>query len=195
MSAIRRQGGFTLLEIMIALTIVVMLSVLLGKVTVDGFTHYQYLQYQANGSADLSNILIRVSKVIRGATSVDTAQANTLTVYGFFVPQDVTADKIRYFVSGTSLKVGVIRPTGTAPNYTYPAANEVVTTISNNSTTSPLPIFTYYDEAGNQLAVGFSAAQVKQVGIYLSTNPSPHYLHINLSTGTRVTLRNAKTNL
>lgn len=195
MSAIRRQGGFTLLEVLIAMTIITMISVLIGKVTIDGFTRYQYLQYQANGSADLSNILNRVAKVIRGTTSIDTASTNTLTLYGYFVPQDVTVDKIRYFVTGTALQVGVIKPVGAAPNYTYPSANEVVTTITTNLTTSPNPIFTYYDDAGNQLANGFGIAQIKQIGIYLSYNPSPHYLHINISTGTRVTLRNMKTNL
>jgi len=195
MSAIKRQAGFTLIEVLIAMVMVVILAVLLGKVTIDGFTRYQYLQYQANGSADLSDILNRLSKVIRGTTSIDTAGTNNLTLYGYFVPQDVTVDKIRYFVSGTALKVGVTKPTGTAPNYTYPAGNEVVTVITNNLTTSPNPIFTYFDDSGNQLPNGFANSQIKQIGIYLSYNPSPHYLHINISTGTRVTLRNMKTNL
>lgn len=195
MSAIKHQGGFTLLEILIAMTIVTMISVLLGKVTIDGFTHYQYLQYQANGSADLSNVLNRVSRVIRGTTLIDTAQGNTITLYGYFLPQDAVVDKIRYFTSGTALEVGVTPPSGTAPNYSYSPANEQVKIITNNLTTAPSPIFTYYNDSGNQLATGFATAQVKQVGIFLSFNPKPIYLHINISTGTRVTLRNMKTNL
>jgi len=195
MSRIKRRAGFTLIEVTIAMLIFTMIIVLFGHILIDGLDNYQYLQYQATASQNLSNLLTRVSKVLRGSTQITDAETNTITVYAYFSPQDAVVDKVRYFVSGTALEVGVTPPSGIAPNYTYPSANEVITVLSNNLTTSPSPVFTYYDDSGAQLASGFSLAQIKQVGIFLSVNPSPHYLPRSVSTGTRVTLRNMKTNL
>ncbi len=190
-----RQSGFTLIEVILSMAVFGMILILLGRVTAAGLTKYQYLQYQANGAADLGTLLDRAARVLRGATQVVDAQTNSVTVYAYFSPQDAVVKKVRYFTTGNTLKAGVTPPSGSAPNYTYNPANEVITTLTNNLTTSPNPIFTYYDATGAQLANGFSLAQVKQIGIYLSINPSPRYLPKSLQTGTRVTLRNVKTNL
>jgi type II secretory pathway pseudopilin PulG len=191
----RGQAGFTVLELLIACTLVMVLLIPLSIFTFRGLAGFQYLQDESNTSIDLSTLSERISKVVRGATSVITAQANTLTIYGYFSPADNVQKQIRYFTNGNELEVGVTPPSGTAPNYTYPAANEVVTVLRTDLSLGGNSLFTYYDDTGTQLAAGYSTSQVKEVGIYVAANPNTTQVNVPIAIKTRVTLRNFKTNL
>jgi hypothetical protein len=126
---------------------------------------------------------------------VISAGNNTITIYGYFSPQDATVKQIRYFISGTNLNIGVTPPSGTAPNYTYNSSNEVITTTRVDLAMGSNTLFTYYDDAGNLLPNGFATSQVKAIGIYVAANPRVKQLGIPIAVTTRVTLRNFKTNL
>jgi hypothetical protein len=56
-------------------------------------------------------------------------------------------------------------------------------------------MFTYYDNAGNQLPNGYTTGEVNQVGIYVAANPDANQETVPFELTTRVTLRNFKTNL
>jgi prepilin-type N-terminal cleavage/methylation domain-containing protein len=189
------DGGYSLIELLVVITLTAMLAVPLVVFSYKGLTSYEFLQAQSNTSTELSTLSQRMAKVIRGATSVINAGSNTLTIYGYFSPQDTTVKQIRYFISGTNLEIGVTPPSGTAPNFTYPAANEVVTVTRVDLAMGATPMFTYYDDTGAQLGVGFATSQVKEVGIYVAANPRTKQLSVPISLTTRVTLRNFKTNL
>ncbi len=189
------QAGYTLIELLVVIVITGAISIPLTTFAIKGLTSYTFLEAQSNTSLELNILADRIAKVVRGATSVDTAQANTLIIYGYFSPQDTTIKKIRYFISGTNLNIGVTPPTGTAPNYTYDPANEVVTTTRIDLVMGSNPLFTYYDDAGNQLSNAFATSQVKDIGIYLAANPNAKQVPVPISLTTRVTLRNLKTNL
>lgn len=189
------EDGFTLLELTIAALLTGMLAVPLMTFTFKGLSSFQFMQTESNTSVELSTVSEQMAKVIRGTTSVITAQANTLTVYAYFDPADTVVKQVRYFVSGNNLDVGVTPPSGTAPNYTFPSQNEVVTTLYSNLVMGSTPMFTYYDNANNQLSPGFTTSEVNQVGIYVAANPSPNQVTVPIALTTRVTLRNFKTNL
>lgn len=193
--ALGSEEGFTLLELTIAGLLTGMLAIPLMFFTFKGLSSFQFLQSESNTSTELSTVSEAMAKVVRGTTSVITAQSNTLTVYAYFNPDDTLVKQVRYFVSGTNLDVGVTPPSGTAPNYTYPSANEVVTTMYSNLTMGSTPMFTYYDNTGTQLPNGFSNSEVNQVGIYIAANPSANQETVPIELTTRVTLRNFKTNL
>ena len=194
-SSVPMQGGYTLIELLVVVVLVGILSVPLAIFTFQGMQSYQYLQDQSNTSIELSTLSERIAKVVRGTTGVVTAQSNTLTIYGYFSPADSVVDEISYFVSGNNFEVGVISPTGTAPNYTYNVANEKIKILRSDLSMGATPIFTYYDSAGTALANGFSTNQVYQIGITVAANPNTTRLNVPVSISTRVTLRNFKTNL
>jgi prepilin-type N-terminal cleavage/methylation domain-containing protein len=185
--------GYSLLELIIVISVFSMLMLVLSNFAINGFNNYNYLQAQANTSADLNNQIGRVSRVIRGTTGIVSATGNDLTIYGYFSPRD---DKIHYYITGgTTLVADVTPATGTAPNYTYSSTNTTSHTITTKLTTSPAPVFTYYDSSGTQLGSGFGLTDVKQIGILLSSNPKPNRLPAPITISTTVTLRNMKTNL
>jgi prepilin-type N-terminal cleavage/methylation domain-containing protein len=189
------KAGYTLIELLIVITLTSMIAVPLVIFSYKGLSSYEFLQAQSNTSTELSTLSQRMGKVIRGATTIIDAQSNTLTIYGYFSPQDTMVKKIRYFISGTNLNIGVTSPSGTAPNYTYLAADETVTTTRVDLAMGSTPMFTYYDDAGTQLPNGFAVSQVKEVGLYVAANPRTKQLSVPISLTTRVTLRNFKTNL
>lgn len=189
------EAGYSLVELLVAMTLTSILAVPLVIFTYKGMTSYEVLQAQSNTSLELSSLSARIGKVVRGTTGVEAASANSLTIYGYFSPQDTVIKKIRYFISGTNLNIGVTPPTGTAPNYTYSPADEVVTTTRIDLAMGSNAMFTYYDDLGNVLPNGFSTGQIKAIGIYVAANPRVKQLNVPLSVGTRVTLRNFKTNL
>lgn len=191
----RNSRGYTIIELLVVIVITTAIAFPLTSFAIKGWTSYTFLEAQSSTSLELNILANRIAKVVRGATSVDTAQANTLIVYGYFSPQDTTIKKIRYFISGTNLNIGVTPPGGTAPNYTYDPATEVVTTTRIDLVMSGNSLFTYYDDAGNQLTGAFATSQVKNIGIYLGANPNVKQVPKPISLTTRVTLRNLKTNL
>ena len=189
------EGGYSLVELLVVISLTAALAVPLVIFTYKGMSSYEFLQAQSNTSLELSTLSARMGKVIRGTTGVVATGANTLTVYGYFSPQDTTVKKIRYFIAGTNLNIGVTPPTGTAPNFVYAAADEVVTTSRIDLAMGTNDLFTYYDDSGNVLPTGFAVSQVKAVGLYVAANPRTKQLAVPIQVTTRVTLRNFKTNL
>jgi len=189
------RAGYSLVELLIVISLTSMMAVPLVVFSYKGLTSYEFLQAQSNTSTELSTLSQRMGKVIRGATTIILAQDNTLTIYGYFSPQDTVVKKIRYFISGNNLEIGVTPPSGTAPNYTYLSANEVVTVTRVDLAMGSTPMFTYYDDTGAKLPNGFAVSQIKEIGLYVAANPRTKQLTVPISLTTRVTLRNFKTNL
>ncbi len=189
------QRGYSLLELIIVISLMSVVAIPLIMFTSRGIASYEFMQLQSDTSTDLSILSQRMGKVIRGTTNVIDAQNNSLTIYGYFSPQDTIVKKIRYFINGTHLNIGVTPPTGTAPNYTYNVADEVVTTTRVDLAMGGQSMFTYYDDTGTILPNGFAVSQIKAIGLYVAANPDTTRLSVPISLSTRVTLRNFKTNL
>lgn len=191
----RNQSGYTILEVLIVMVITGMIALPLSSFAINGLRAYNYIEAQSNTSVELNILAGRLTKVIRGATTIDTATSNSLTFYGYFSPQDTVIKKIRYFISGNSIEVGVTPPSGTAPNYTYDPAAEVVKVMRSDMAMGANNLFTYYDDVGNALTGGFTVGQVKQIGIFVAANPNTTQVPVAISVSTKVTLRNQKVNL
>jgi prepilin-type N-terminal cleavage/methylation domain-containing protein len=189
------QRGYSLVELLVVISLTAMIAVPLIIFSSKGLTSYEFLQAQSDTSTDLSSLSQRIGKVVRGATGIITAQSNTLTMYGYFSPADTEVKKIRYFISGRNLNIGVTRPDSATQPYTYNNYPEVITTTRVDLSMGSNPMFTYYDDAGNLLSGGFTTGQVKAVGLYVAANPRLNQLPVPISLTTRVTLRNFKTNL
>jgi prepilin-type N-terminal cleavage/methylation domain-containing protein len=188
------EAGFSLLELLVVIVITGLIALPLSTFFINGLKSYNFVQAQSDTSLELETLADRVTRVVRGAISIDTAAPNSLIVYGYFSPQDTVIKKIRYFVVGTNLNIGVTPPGGTAPNYTYTGA-EKITTSRIDLVMGSNTLFTYYDDVGNKLTGAFLPAQVKEIGLYIGANPNAKQVPVPISISTKVTLRNLKTNL
>ncbi len=192
-----QSKGMTMLEIIIVLPMVAILTIIVFVLITSSLKSYRYSQAQAQGSYQIANYLERVGRVLRGAFDVESADSKSLVIHAYFSPRDNIPDRIRYFVdSSGNLKVGTVVATGTAPNYTYNVASERVTTLlSNIKNDTTTPVFTYYDDNGNQLTGTIAPTSIKEVGIRFDINPDSSILKKNMTGQTRINLRNRKTNL
>ncbi len=193
---LQNGAGFTVGELLV--TIVLTSGVLLtfSMFFADNFQGYLNLQASTVRSNEISSALQRMTRVIRGMQSISDAQEDSLTGYAYFTPRDSTLSKVRYFYESGSqnLKVGVIPASGSAPNYTYNAQDEQISTIASDIS-GDSEIFRYVDsdneesEFTSETYKDIRAVKIVLNGLAVSERQSP----VNLQT--TVTLRNRKTNL
>lgn len=195
MSQTKTSRGLTILELILILPLIGIITILAMTMIVNYNRTYKYSVIQGQTSYQIANYLERMGRVIRSTNDIDSATANSLTIYAYFSPRDATPDKIRYYLSGSDLKVGVIQASGTAPNYTYNPGSEVVTTMVSNVKNGAADLFSYYDENGTKLTGSFNIGSVKEIGIFVSLNPDDKFISKNISGQTKIQLRNKKTNL
>lgn len=145
----------------------------------------------------LSSATQRITRVLRGVTTITDAKPQTLSAFAYFTPRDGTLSKVRYFYDDSlvgSVKVGVIPATGSAPDYTYDTSKERVTTLVENIDASA-PIFGYLDIAGNEATFSPDTYKdIKGIKVNLKTDRIGTAIKA-FELKTSVTLRNRKTNL
>ncbi len=130
----------------------------------------------------------------RAATTVVTANFNELAFYRFYDVNAVYPTKVRYFVDGTTFKVGKTKPAGVAPDIAYPEENETIDFLVDNLTDTE-SLFSYYDGNNQSLdqPVTLSGIRMIELDINIDQNgsdpPGP------VEEITRISLRNKKTNL
>lgn len=193
--SLHNQKGYTLLELLIVVVIIGLISVPLTNFSIRSMTSYFRLDAQSHASTDLLMLSNRLTGLLRGATSVETAQDNTITFYAYKNLTDTAVSKYRYFISGTTLSMGIIPPSGTAPDYTYPSGNEVVKVLRSDLVMNGQPAFSYYNEDNNQLTGSFNVGVIRKVSLFFSANPRPKQMSRPIIIQNSVSIRNLKRNL
>lgn len=82
-----------------------------------------------------------------GAYPIESMSTSSVTFYSDY-DNDNKVERIRYFLTGTDFKKGVVESAGDPP--TYATANEVISTVSDSVRNEAvgIPLFTYYDTTG-----------------------------------------------
>ncbi len=108
--------------------------------------------------------------------------------------RDSSVERIRYFISGTNLKRGIVDATGTP--LTYPTANEKVTLVSDyvRNSEQSIPSFTYYNAAGAEITDFTDVSDVTFVKVNLIVNISPTHLPDEFLLRSSAAVRNLRPN-
>ncbi len=204
MRTLPTNSGFTILETLLSLVIFTLIYFVVVKFQVATIQGNQFA-YQSLGSAQDARAILRVMvKELRtmkpgatGAYPIVQAATSTMTFYSD-VDDNGTQDQVRYFISGTTLKKGVIKPTGSPA--TYNPASELVSflayDIKNGTSTS---LFEYYDNSytgtTSPLANPVSVSAIRLVRTNLLIDADPNRSPIPRLYTSQVELRNLKDNL
>ncbi len=192
----RNQVGFTISEMVIVISLLSIVAILFANFFSDNYKSYIQLQQNTVRVNTLSSASQRIARVLRGLTTISTAEPTDITGYAYFTPRDTTLSRVRYYFDGSSnsIKVSVIPASGTAPNYVYNSASERVTTIAENID-GTVAIFTYLDTA-NQPATFTTDTykDIKGIGLHLKGSTVAGYSS-PFEIKTSISLRNRKTNL
>lgn len=202
----QRNKGFTLIEIIIVFSILTMFVVLIGDFQSKIFVFNRIFQTGTFSQKDATNVIKSMSTEIRsmspssaGAYALEQAGTSTLIFFND-IDDDNLKERIRYYISGTSLRRGVIKPTGSPLVYST-STESSITLISNVRNATSSPIFTYYDKNYNGITATSSLPQpidiisvrLIQINVVINSN-TPRY-PAPLTVITQVSLRNLKDNI
>lgn len=191
------QAGFTLVELTVVMSLAVIVSVTLYTAFQSSYGGYLGLQKDATSLTDLASQSQRISKVLRGATTIESVAANDITFYAYFAPTDAYVSKVRYYLSADTKKLYVdITPmTANPPIGTLITSQKRTYTILDNfKQTSGVTLFTYLNSAGSAMTLPISDMNsIKGVRVSLATDVASG--KTNQVIAVQVSLRNKKTNL
>lgn len=195
-----KKSGFTLVEILFVVSIFVIVSIVMGAFARNTWIYNSFVSSSFNSLNAGRNTLKTMVAEIRtassgndGAYAVSAASATSFTIYSD-IDDDSLKEKVRYFLNGTNLQRGVIRPTGSPLGY---SGTEVITTLIPNVTNST--IFEYYDKNYDGTTAPLSSPvqipSVRLVKITVTVDDNPNKQPSPITLTSQVTLRNIKDNL
>lgn len=201
----KSRPGLTLLELLLSMTIMVTVFLLVTSVLVNTLSLNRIFAAKDSAADAARRTVTFMTRVIRQAQPSPTgaypilsgAAAPTATSLTIYSVTDAAGQvqQVRFFLSGTDLRMGVINPVGSPA--AYPAANEAVTTLVKNVRNGSLAVFEYFGSAftGTQSPMNpitLSAIRYVRITLVYDEDPSntPAAQTIQFSTE----LRNLKDN-
>jgi prepilin-type N-terminal cleavage/methylation domain-containing protein len=158
----QKQFGFTLIEMLAAIFIFSLIGSGIVVLIGNFFTKARQQNLILSDFDQARKLSLTFTSELRNANygndgSYPLNQAGDTQVIFYSATGGNTAivNRIRYYLTGTTLYKGVITPTGSP--LTYNVANEVVTTVQSNLANGATPVFYYYD--GNYGGTGSALAQ------------------------------------
>jgi len=199
----KSSAGFTLLELLIAMGIFSLVITAGAWLLISGLRYNTIIWDQLQGQNDGRRALQQVVDIVRrseessiGAYAIVLADDNELIIFSN-VDNDSYREKVRFWLDGTTLKRGVIKPSGNPLGYTAPEeVVELAHDVVNIAQSTPL--FSYYDEdyTGSESALETPAdiTAVKLIKVQLEIEKNPDKTPVPLHVESMVGIRNLKEN-
>jgi hypothetical protein len=200
---LRSKKGFLLTEVIIVTALTLLVGMAVWNFGHDLFFVSGVFQDTLTTEEDVRKALNEIVNHIRSASNGDDGSyplvsANPYEITFFSdVDKDNKTEKVRYFLSGKDLIVGITKPTsGTPP--VYNTSNEITAIKIQNIDNGNDPIFTYYDNSFNggnpstPLSQPVEINKVKMVAIKLKLDKNSMRAPKALIFETFVSIRNLK---
>lgn len=196
--------GFTLIEAIVAIAIFVLV---MGVVSEFIYMSYRVKNYTFDQSQAIDEARKGVGTMVKeiresrmgedGAYVIEKVDDYEFVFYSD-IDKDLSIEKVRYFIDGTSFKKSITEPTvvlllGDLPAQYLPE-NEKIIVLSQFVRNSP-PIFRYYDGSMNELPAPARKKDTKIMRVYLVINIDPNRPPSDFILESEVQIRNLKTNL
>jgi type II secretory pathway pseudopilin PulG len=194
----KNQTGFSIIEIIITIFIITIIGIAIANFQSDIFSLNKINSDNLLDQESIQKALKIIGSEIRSASpsafgSYPLSQTSTssITFYSDIDNDDLT-EKIRYFLEGSILKKGVIKP---VDDKTYSSDKEVVKDFILNISSATTSIFNYYDKTNTLLETPTDTSLVKLIKINIITDHDPLKLPSPLSMSTQIFIRSLKDNL
>ncbi|MBI3304774.1 prepilin-type N-terminal cleavage/methylation domain-containing protein [Candidatus Parcubacteria bacterium] len=196
-----RRSGFTLMELLVGMTIVITVGIVAFAFANSTITTSGFLSRRTFAQQDGRRVLEAFSLEFRkaalsavGSYPIEAASSTSVVFYAD-IDRDGLVERVRYFVDGPTLKKGVLRPSGALPTYDLAAekVKAMVPFIANPQ------VFRYYDSTytGTEAPLPDPAdpQKVRYVAMQLVIDENLAVPPEALVLSTTVALRNLKDNL
>ena len=179
----KNHTGFTLLELLVAMGIFAMISLVAAGFLIDTFRYKRTLWEQLETQNDGRRVLQQVVDTVRKAEESSIGGYPVVSVgdYELIIYANVDTDslreRVRFWLDGATLKKGIIQATGNPLNY---SGTEDVVELAHNvvNFSESKPLFLYYDdtytgtEAALSMPVDVTAVKVVRVQLKLDSDPA-----------------------
>ncbi|PLX26584.1 hypothetical protein C0581_04090 [Candidatus Parcubacteria bacterium] len=199
----KNKTGVTLVEVIISIGIFSIITFGANWLIVNSLRSntviWEQLTTQSEGRKVLKQVVNEVRKAEEssvGSFPIAIASDNELAVYAN-VDSDSFRERIRFWLDGTTLKRGIIKPSGNPLSYTQ---TEHVVEIAHEvkNIEQGVPVFVYYDEAytGTQSALTspISLTDIHVIRVQLELEKDPTKTPVPLHVESLLNIRNLKTN-
>lgn len=188
------KSGFTIIEIVIAISILGIITLLFNNYISQSYKTIKFIEEfndavenAKRGMRIMSQELREINVAETGAFYFEIANDYEIVFYSD-VDADGQTEKIRYFLNGRNLTKEI-----TEPDYTGTANASIISQYVENQTMAiPQKIFTYLDE-NNQPLDPINLNNIKLIKIHLEINVTPERAPNNYVIDTNVYLRNLNT--
>jgi type II secretory pathway component PulJ len=196
------RRGFTIIEVLINSFIFTMIMMAIFTFAKNVTTTNRVLTASIEAQDEARKVLKPMIAEIRDANNASTgvfpievANDNTFTFYSN-IDSDLLVERVRYYLNGTVLKKGVIKPSGSP--LTYSSGSEAITEVIHNIANGSTPLFSYYNRnyTGTEapLSTPATLSDVRLVKIYVIIDPLGASSPSPTTMTTQVQLRNLKDN-
>ncbi len=174
-TTLKTQQGFTLIEIMVSITVFTMLGlgvVMLISNAISSTNKVGVLSANADQARKISfkmmNELRNAVTSSTGTYALSSADDQAITFYTN-IDTDAAVERIRYYIDDGKLYRGLLKPTGSP--LAYVAGNETLEVVQDNVANGATPLFYYFDDSydgtGSALTSPVTVTQVKLVRLNL----------------------------
>ncbi len=198
-----RTRGFTLIELIISMGIIALIGAAVAALQKNAVTLNAILQEDLGGQQELRSVVKNfltetrsVGPSATGAYPLATVATSTFMFYSD-IDLDGSRDRIRYFLSGQTLKKGVIKPSGSPLSYN--PSSEKVSDVVHGVLTEAGPVFEYYDTNYDgttpPLSQPVNVLNVRLIKLNLTVDRDPRRAPGPVSATAQASMRNLKDNL
>ncbi len=197
-----RSQGLTLIEIVIVTAITGLIVLAVASFAISILRTSRSVNDALTATEEARRTVLNFTDELRsalpsslGSYQIAETGATNITFYSD-IDQDDYIERLRYFVQGTTLKRGVLKPTGSPLQYTE--QNEAISIAVNNliNTTN---VFSYYDTnyagSGNPLTIPPDIPSIRFVRISVQINRSATEAPDTYTLTSDVAIRSLKDNL
>lgn len=197
------KHGFTIIEIVISIFILTIIGIAVSFFAKDIFSLNRITSNSLSAQEEARRALKSMSAEIRttspssvGAYPLIQTASSSFIFYSN-IDNDSLKERVRYFIDGTTLKKGVIKPSGTV--LTYNLSHEVVSELVHDVANATTSIFSYYDRHYDgttlPLTEPIDIATVRMVKISVTIDKDPQTQPGPMTFTTQISMRNLKDNL
>ncbi len=191
----------TLIEVLVVVGIILLIFPSIINFFVDSFSFNRFISDGLSAQGEARRAFKTMVAEIRtaspsslGAYPLSEATSTSFTFYSN-IDTDAYKERVRYYLQGTTLMRGVIKPSGSP--LTYNPGSETVTELVHGVATTS--VFSYYDEnytgTTSPLALPVDLLSVRLVKILFTVDTSSTTAPGPLIFTTQVSMRNLKDNL
>lgn len=187
--------GITLLETLVWIAVFIAAMVAITSSVILFYRTSTYAIQEAHALTSTQHGLDQMVRTIREAaySSIGAYPVVSMATSSFSFYENTDSDslveRVHYYLSGTTLYEGILKPTGDPASYT---GSETVTKVSdyiqNNS--QNVTLFTYYDSTGAQITDFTKIADVRFVTLNLVADLDPNRAPTLTTLRSSATLRN-----